>query len=85
MSSSDLLTQSFARLLDKASALLRFLRFIGHGDGNLIVAYWLTEAGSPQRNHVGNRPLLFAMTVLILAGIQLLSLGLASEILSRTY
>ena len=32
-----------------------------------------------------NGPLLFAMTVLILAGIQLLSLGLASEILSRTY
>jgi glycosyltransferase involved in cell wall biosynthesis len=32
-----------------------------------------------------NGPLLFAMTVLILAGIQLFSLGLASEILSRTY
>jgi glycosyltransferase involved in cell wall biosynthesis len=32
-----------------------------------------------------NGPLLFAATLLILAGIQLLCLGLASELLSRTY
>jgi hypothetical protein len=32
-----------------------------------------------------NGPLLFAATVLILAGIQFLCLGLVSEILSRTY
>ncbi len=32
-----------------------------------------------------NGPLLFASTVFILAGIQLVCLGLASELLARTY
>jgi glycosyltransferase involved in cell wall biosynthesis len=83
----DLISTKF--LLDYSTRPLHFFGFFGllaTGTGSLIglaLAYKKLVLHDEIMFH--NGPLLFAMTVLILAGIQLLSLGLASEILSRTY
>jgi glycosyltransferase involved in cell wall biosynthesis len=83
----DLLSTKF--LLDYSTRPLHFFGFFGllaTGTGSLIgsvLAY--KKLILHEEIMFENGPLLFAMTVLILAGIQLLSLGLASEILSRTY
>lgn len=83
----DLLSTKF--LLDYSTRPLHFFGFFGlmaSGIGSLIglvLAY--KKLVLHMEIMMENGPLLFAMTVLILAGIQLLSLGLASEILSRTY
>jgi glycosyltransferase involved in cell wall biosynthesis len=83
----DLLSTKF--LLDYSTRPLHFFGFFGllaTGTGSLIgsvLAY--KKLVLHKEIMYENGPLLFAMTVLILAGIQLLSLGLASEILSRTY
>jgi len=83
----DLISTKF--LLDYSTRPLHFFGFFGltaTGTGSLIglvLAY--KKLVLHKEIMFENGPLLFAMTVLILAGIQLLSLGLASEILSRTY
>jgi len=83
----DLLSTKF--LLDYSTRPLHFFGFFGllaTGTGSLIgLALAYKKLILRQEIMFANGPLLFAMTVLILAGIQLLSLGLASEILSRTY
>jgi glycosyltransferase involved in cell wall biosynthesis len=83
----DLISTKF--LLDYSTRPLHFFGFFGlfaTGTGSLIglvLAY--KKLVLHDEIMFNNGPLLFAMTVLILAGIQLLSLGLASEILARTY
>lgn len=83
----DLLSTKF--LLDYSTRPLHFFGFFGlmaTGTGTLIGTVLAFKKLVLHREiMMENGPLLFAMTVLILAGIQLLSLGLASEILSRTY
>jgi glycosyltransferase involved in cell wall biosynthesis len=83
----DLLSTKF--LLDYSTRPLHFFGFFGllaTGTGGLIGTVLAYKKLVLHREiMMENGPLLFAMTVLILAGIQLLSLGLASEILSRTY
>jgi glycosyltransferase involved in cell wall biosynthesis len=83
----DLLSTKF--LLDYSTRPLHFFGFFGllsSGTGALIGSVLVYKKLILHKEIMfQNGPLLFAMTVLILAGIQLLSLGLASEILSRTY
>ena len=83
----DLISTKF--LLDYSTRPLHFFGFFGlaaAGTGSLIgVVLAFKKLVLHREIMYENGPLLFAMTVLILAGIQLLSLGLASEILSRTY
>jgi len=83
----DLMSTKF--LLDYSTRPLHFFGFFGllaTGTGSLIGSVLAYKKLILNKEIMfENGPLLFAMTVLILAGIQLLSLGLASEILSRTY
>src|SRR6266852_2669409 len=83
----DLLSTKF--LLDYSTRPLHFFGFFGllaTGAGTLVGSSLVfKKLVLHQEVMLQNGPLLFAATVLILAGIQLLCLGLASEILSRTY
>ncbi len=83
----DLLSTKF--LLDYSTRPLHFFGFLGLLAGGAGTLVGSSLAFKKLVLHQGvmleNGPLLFAATVLILAGIQLLCLGLASEILSRTY
>ena len=83
----DLMSTKF--LLDYSTRPLHFFGFFGllaTGAGTLIgVALVFKKLVLHKEVMLENGPLLFAATVLILAGIQFLCLGLASEILSRTY
>ena len=83
----DLMSTKF--LLDYSTRPLHFFGFFGllaTGAGTLIgVALVFKKLVLHKEVMLENGPLLFAATVLILAGIQFLCLGLVSEILSRTY
>lgn len=83
----DLISTKF--LLDYSTRPLHFFGLFGllaTGAGGLIGAALVFKKLVLRKEvMLENGPLLFAATVLILAGIQLLCLGLASEILSRTY
>jgi glycosyltransferase involved in cell wall biosynthesis len=83
----DLMSTKF--LLDYSTRPLHFFGFFGllaTGAGTLIGSVLAFKKLILHKEiMLENGPLLFAMTVLILTGIQLLCLGLASEILSRTY
>ena len=83
----DLLSTKF--LLDYSTRPLHFFGFFGllaAGAGTLMGSFLiLKKLLLHQDVMLQNGPLLFAATVFILAGIQLLCLGLVSEILSRTY
>jgi glycosyltransferase involved in cell wall biosynthesis len=83
----DLLSTKF--LLDYSTRPLHFFGFLGllaSGAGTLVGSSLVFKRlVLHEEVMLQNGPLLFAATVLILAGIQLLCLGLASEILSRTY
>lgn len=83
----DLLSTKF--LLDYSTRPLHFFGFFGllaSGAGTLVGSSLVFKKLVLHEGvMLQNGPLLFAATVLILAGIQLLCLGLASEILSRTY
>ena len=83
----DLMSTKF--LLDYSTRPLHFFGFFGllaTGAGTLIgVALVFKKLVLHKEVMLENGPLLFAVTVLILAGIQFLCLGLVSEILSRTY
>ena len=83
----DLLSTKF--FLDYSTRPLHFFGFFGllaTGAGTLIgSALVFKKLVLHKEVMLANGPLLFAATVLILAGIQFLCLGLASEILSRTY
>ncbi len=83
----DLISTKF--LLDYSTRPLHFFGFLGllaTAAGSLIgFALVYKKLILHKEVMLANGPLLFAATVLILAGIQFLCLGLASEILSRTY
>src|SRR6516225_6847835 len=83
----DLLSTKF--LLDYSTRPLHFFGFFGllaAGSGTLMGSFMiLKKLLLHQDVMLQNGPLLFTATVFILAGIQLLCLGLVSEILSRTY
>lgn len=83
----DLMSTKF--LLDYSTRPLHFFGVFGllaTGAGTLIGSVLVFKKLVLHKEvMLENGPLLFAATVLILAGIQLLCLGLASEILSRTY
>jgi glycosyltransferase involved in cell wall biosynthesis len=83
----DLMSTKF--LLDYSTRPLHFFGFFGllaTGAGILIgAALVFKKLALHKEVMLENGPLLFAATVLILAGIQFLCLGLVSEILSRTY
>jgi glycosyltransferase involved in cell wall biosynthesis len=83
----DLMSTKF--LLNYSTRPLHFFGLFGllaTGAGTLIgFALVFKKLVLHKEVMLQNGPLLFAATVLILAGIQFLCLGLASEILSRTY
>ncbi len=83
----DLLSTKF--LLDYSTRPLHFFGFFGllaTGVGALIGSYLLSEKVVLHKGIMAQHgPLLFLATLFILTGLQLLCLGLASEILSRTY
>lgn len=83
----DLLSTKF--LLDYSTRPLHFFGFLGMlatGAGTALGSALLFEKLVLHKEIMQqNGPLLFAATILILTGIQLLCLGLASELLSRTY
>ena len=83
----DLLSTKF--LLEYLTRPLHFFGLLGlvlSGLGTLI-GYYLVFAKVFRHQSImlQNGPLFFAVIILILAGIQLVSLGLGTEILSRTY
>jgi glycosyltransferase involved in cell wall biosynthesis len=83
----DLLSTKF--LLDYSTRPLHFFGFFGMlatGAGTVIGSSVLIEKLVLHKDiMLQNGPLMFAATILILTGIQLICLGLASELLSRTY
>jgi glycosyltransferase involved in cell wall biosynthesis len=83
----DLLSTKF--LLDYSTRPLHFFGFFGllaAGTGTLMAAFLLLKKlVLHQAVMLQNGPLLFASTIFILAGIQLVCLGLVSELLARTY
>jgi hypothetical protein len=71
------------RLLAKTG---KFLSLVASGAGGLVSVYLvLKKLVFHQQILLQNGPLMIAAAVLILVGVQLLCLGLAGEILSRTY
>ena len=83
----DLLSTKF--LLDYSTRPLHFLGFFAlllTGTGGLMgLVVLLKKLLLHQSVMLQNGPLLFGATLFILAGLQLMGLGLVSEILSRTY
>lgn len=83
----DLLSTKF--LLEYLTRPLHFFGLLGlvlSGVGTLIGSYLVFEkVFRHQTIMLQNGPLLFVTMLFILAGIQLVSLGLGTEILSRTY
>jgi glycosyltransferase involved in cell wall biosynthesis len=83
----DLLSTKF--LLDYSTRPLHFFGFFGllaAGTGTLMASFLLLKKlVLHQAVMLQNGPLLFASTIFILAGIQLVCLGLVSELLARTY
>lgn len=83
----DLLSTKF--LLDYSTRPLHFFGFLGMlatGAGTTIGSALLFKKLVVHKDiMLQNGPLLFAATILILTGVQLLCLGLAAELLSRTY
>jgi len=83
----DLLSIKF--LLEYSTRPLHFFGFFGlaaSGAGGFLSAYLLLKKLLfHQQILLENGPLMIAAAVLILAGVQLLCLGLVGEILSRTY
>jgi glycosyltransferase involved in cell wall biosynthesis len=83
----DLLSTKF--LLDYSTRPLHFFGFFGllaTGTGTLIGCFLAFRKLVLQKAiMLQNGPLLFAATLLILVGVQILCLGLVAEILSRTY
>jgi glycosyltransferase involved in cell wall biosynthesis len=83
----DLISTKF--LLDYSTRPLHFFGFFGllaiAGGGLIGLSLAFKKLLLHKEILLQNGPLLFTATLLILAGIQLVSLGLASELLSRTY
>jgi glycosyltransferase involved in cell wall biosynthesis len=83
----DLLSTKF--LLDYSTRPLHFFGFFGllaAGTGTLMASILIfKKLVLHQAVMLQNGPLLFASTIFILAGIQLVCLGLVSELLARTY
>ena len=83
----DLLSTKF--LLDYSTRPLHFFGFFGllaAGTGTLMASVLLLKKlVLHQAVMLQNGPLLFASTIFILAGIQIVGLGLVSELLARTY
>ena len=83
----DLLSTKF--LLDYSTRPLHFFGFFGllaAGTGTLMASVLLLKKlVLHQAIMLQNGPLLFASTIFILAGIQIVGLGLVSELLARTY
>jgi glycosyltransferase involved in cell wall biosynthesis len=83
----DLLSTKF--LLDYSTRPLHFFGFLGllaAGTGTLMASVLLLKKlVFHQAVMLQNGPMLFASTLFILAGIQIVGLGLVSELLARTY
>jgi len=83
----DLLSTKF--LLDYSTRPLHFfgpIALLATGSGSLIgCGLIFSKLFGYQETIPQHGPLLFAATVLVLGGIQILCLGLVAEILSRTY
>ena len=81
----DLLTVKF--LLSYATRPLQFFGLIGVATGftGALLLAWLSYVKFVQQQAIGNRPLLLFGVMLIITGVQLLTLGLLAEVQARTY
>ena len=81
----DLLTVKF--LISYSTRPLHIFGLLGMASGSLgaAVCVWLAWSKFVQHEGIANRPLLLFGILLIFIGVQLVSLGLLAEMLSRTY
>lgn len=81
----DLLTVRF--LLSYSARPMQLFGLLGLGafGGGFIIAAYLTVVKLVFRQSIGNRPLLLLGILLIMVGIQLLTMGLLGELVVRTY
>lgn len=81
----DLLTVKF--LISYSTRPLHIFGLLGMATGTLGAAacVWLAWAKFVQHEGIANRPLLLLGILLMFIGVQLVSLGLLAEMLSRTY
>lgn len=81
----DILTVKF--LLSYSTRPLQIFGLLGMGSGTLgfLVALWLSYQRLVLKLSVANRPLLLLCVLLIVIGIQFITLGLLAEIMVRAY
>lgn len=81
----DLITVKF--LLSFATKPLQIFGLIGLGSFSLggLICIYLTYVKFVEGQNIGNRPLLLLGVVLVMAGIQFITLGLLAEMIARTY
>ncbi|HXW04633.1 MAG TPA: glycosyltransferase family 2 protein [Vicinamibacterales bacterium] len=81
----DLLTVKF--LISYSKSPLQIFGLVGFTLGSLgtLICLWLTYVKYFQHQGIADRPLLLAGIVLVLMGVQFVTLGLLAEMLARTY
>lgn len=81
----DLVTVKF--LLSYSTRPLQFFGLIGVATGasGAVLTSWLAYVKLVQGQAIGNRPLLLFGVMLIITGVQLVTLGLLAEVQARTY
>jgi glycosyltransferase involved in cell wall biosynthesis len=81
----DLLTVKF--LISYSKSPLQMFGLVGFGLGTLgtLICLWLAYVKYVQHQGIADRPLLLAGIVLVLMGVQFVTLGLLAEMLARTY
>ena len=81
----DLLTVKF--LLSYSTRPVQIFGLVGFGMGlpGAAILAWLAYVRLTGQEAIGNRPLLLFGMILVFAGVQLVTLGLLAELISRTY
>jgi glycosyltransferase involved in cell wall biosynthesis len=81
----DLVTVKF--LISYSKSPLQMFGLVGFGLGSLgtLICAWLVYVKYFQHQGIADRPLLLAGIVLVLMGVQFVTLGLLAEMLARTY
>jgi glycosyltransferase involved in cell wall biosynthesis len=81
----DLLTVKF--LISYSKSPLQMFGLVGFGLGSVgtLICLWMVYVKYFQHQGIADRPLLLAGIVLVLMGVQFVTLGLLAEMLARTY
>lgn len=81
----DLITVRFMQTYLVRPMQVFGLAGIGSGVLGILICAWLVAQKLMQDQDIGSRPMLLLGVLLIVVGVQLLSLGLVADVLSRTY